>query len=145
MKGKCLCGEVEFTVSGELSNVYQCHCSLCQKATGSSSCSALVTDIDGVRWTKGQDRISSYTKENGFKTDFCRVCGSPVPNIMSNGCYMWVPAGLLEGVNGRAIVAHIHLDSRAAWEKEAGNGERFPRAPKSLKAFMALLYGKTDT
>ena len=30
MQGKCLCGGVRFTLSGEIPNLYQCHCSLCR-------------------------------------------------------------------------------------------------------------------
>lgn len=140
MKGKCLCGEVEFEVIDELPNLYQCHCSLCQKATGSSSCSSFVTSIDGIKWAKGKDKITSYTKESGFKSDFCSVCGSPVPNIMNVGNYMCVPAGLLEDVTNRAIAAHIHLDSKASWEKEIENIKQSPGGPQSIEEFISFLY-----
>lgn len=140
MRGKCLCGEVEFEVIGELPNLYQCHCSLCQKSTGSSASSAFVINADALKWNSGEDKISSYIKENGYKTNFCSVCGSPVPNIMSIGDYAWVPAGLLEGVADRAITAHIYLDSKALWEKEEKNTKRFPKGPDDIKEFMAMLH-----
>jgi len=31
-------------------------------------------------WITGQELISSYIKPSGFRSDFCRSCGSPVPN-----------------------------------------------------------------
>ncbi|WP_454106561.1 GFA family protein [Marinobacter sp. MBR-105] len=34
MKGECLCGNVKFAIEEEIRNFYQCHCSLCRKATG---------------------------------------------------------------------------------------------------------------
>ncbi len=140
MKGKCLCGEVEFEVIDKLPNLYQCHCSLCQKSTGSSACSSFIISIDSIKWINGKDKISSYTKENGFKSDFCSVCGSPVPNVMNIGNYMWVPAGLLEDVTNRAIAAHIHLDSKASWEKEVENIKKLPGSPKNFEEFMILLH-----
>ncbi|PRY63410.1 hypothetical protein B0H98_1085 [Vreelandella songnenensis] len=37
MTGECLCGEVKFEIDGKLPNLYQCHCSLCRKTTGSTA------------------------------------------------------------------------------------------------------------
>ena len=37
MKGACLCGKVRFEILGEVPNLYQCHCSECRKATGTSA------------------------------------------------------------------------------------------------------------
>ena len=139
MKGKCLCGQVEFEVTGKLSNLYQCHCSLCQKTTGSSSSSALVTDLNGVRWISGKEKVSSYIKENGFRTDFCNVCGSPVPNKMNIGDYMWIPAGLLEGSTDSEIVAQIYTKSKASWERYAENSHIMPDGPEDIVEFMKLL------
>lgn len=139
MKGKCLCGEVEFEVVGKLSNLYQCHCSLCQKATGSSCVSSLVTSGDGVKWIRGKEKVSSYTKDNGYRTDFCSICGSPVPNKMSIGDYMWIPAGLLEGPVDMQIVAHIYTASGASWDRDSENCETFSEGPVNLDEFIDLL------
>jgi hypothetical protein len=43
MKGECLCGDVEFEIKGDLPNLYQCHCSLCRKVTGSSAATYLAS------------------------------------------------------------------------------------------------------
>lgn len=44
VKGECLCAEVKFEVDGELPDLYQCHCSLCRKATGSTANAATFVD-----------------------------------------------------------------------------------------------------
>jgi len=139
MKGKCLCGKVEFEVTGKLSNLYQCHCSLCQKATGTSACSSLITEIDNVKWIRGKEKINSFTKENGFRTDFCSTCGSPVPNKMNVGNYMWIPAGLLEGPISSEIVAHIFTDSKASWERNAEECKYIAGGRGSIEEFMESL------
>lgn len=141
MKGKCLCGAVEFEIIDKLPNLYQCHCSLCQKATGSSSCSSFIINIDSIKWISGENEISSYTKENGFRSDFCSACGSPAPNRMNIGDYMWIPAGLLEGSTNRAIAAHIHLNSRASWERNSEQNKNYPDGPDNVGEFMNQLRG----
>ena len=139
MKGRCLCGQVEFEVFGKLPNLYQCHCSLCKKATGTSACASLITDINNVRWIKGQDGISSYTKDNGFRSDFCSVCGSPVPNKMNIGEYMWVPAGLLDGAIDSKIAAHIFTRSKASWEQATDHCKALAGGPEDIDEFMEQL------
>lgn len=37
MKGECLFGSVKFEIDEEIRNLYQCHCSLCRKATGAAA------------------------------------------------------------------------------------------------------------
>ena len=139
MKGNCLCGQVEFEITGALSHVYQCHCSLCQKASGTSACSGIITGIDGIEWLNGQDKISSYTAKNGYRTDFCCVCGSPVPNKMNLGEYVWIPAGSLSGDIGRRIAAHIHTDSKASWETNVEKCATLNEGPENIAEFFRLL------
>ncbi|MCW8899946.1 MAG: GFA family protein [Gammaproteobacteria bacterium] len=84
MQGKCLCGNIEFEILNGIPNFYQCHCSLCQKATGSSSCSSFITSTKNINWIKGNNLITSYTNKNGVRSNFCSLCGSPVPNEMTS-------------------------------------------------------------
>ena len=140
MYGKCLCGDIEFEILNDAPNLYQCHCSLCQKATGSASCSSFITSTKNIRWIKNETSITSYTKDNGFRTDFCSHCGSPVPNIMNLGDYLWVPAGLLEGHTNSNISAHIHLNSKASWENETYNCNLISEGPDDIKQFIKQLH-----
>ena len=142
MKGKCLCGQVEYEVTGKISNIYQCSCSICQKVTGTSKTSSLITGANDVRWIRGKDKISSYTKENGFRTDFCSNCGSPVPNKMNIGDYMCIPAGSIEDVVDREIVAHIFTESKASWDNTAENCKIFSGGPENIEEFMKVLQKK---
>jgi len=139
MKGKCLCGEVQFQILDEISNLYQCHCSLCQKTTGSSSCSSFVVGVNGISWISGKEKITSFKKDSGFQSDFCSICGSPVPNKMNIGEYIWVPAGLIEGDLGVSIAAQIHLNSKASWEVKLEDQEIFPDGPSNIDQFMESL------
>nr|WP_269749631.1 GFA family protein [Vibrio navarrensis] len=65
--------------------IYQCHCSLCRKVSGSSSNSALIVEASNFKWCSGEHQIRSFSTSSGFKSEFCCQCGSPVPNISSSG------------------------------------------------------------
>lgn len=141
MQGKCLCGEVEFAVSGDLPNIYQCHCSLCRKATGSISNSALIVSSEHFQWVRGHERITSYVKETGYRTDFCSKCGSPLPNPIKDGTQYWVPAGLLDDKAAIEIAAHLHVGSKASWDEVAPNGVQYQEAP-DLESLLKVLQQK---
>jgi len=141
MKGECLCGEVKFEIKGNLPNLYQCHCSLCRKVTGSSANAATFVTQKDFRWLSGQDKISSFQKPTGYRSDFCSVCGSPVPNQLRGMELVWVPAGLLEESFETAVAVnvHLHMGSAASWERDSGECVRLEAGPESLESLQEAL------
>lgn len=144
MNGQCLCAEVQFEIKGDLPNLYQCHCSLCRKATGSAANAATFVQQQNFRWLSGQDRITSFQKPTGYRSDFCSVCGSPVPNQLRDTELVWIPAGLLEEDFDAAVNIHLHLDSAASWERDSGSCVRLGAGPDSLNALYRALKEKNN-
>lgn len=138
MHGHCLCGKVDFEIEGSHFKLYQCHCSLCRRQSGSLSNAATIVPNERFRWLRGADSISSWTKASGYRTDFCSTCGSPVPNPLRNLPYTWVPAGLLEATEGLEVVAHLNVASRAHWDSAPLQGACYDALP-NLSEFIALL------
>lgn len=129
MEGQCLCGAVAFEIVGEIPNLYQCHCSECRRATGSSANTATFVPADRFHWIRGEEKISSFRKETGYRNDFCSVCGSPIPNPLQDTDKVWVPAGLLDETDGIAVAIHLHMKSQACWERTAQGAERCDASP----------------
>jgi hypothetical protein len=129
MHGKCLCGEVRFVLTGELPNLYQCHCSLCRKVSGSSANAAFKVERAQLRWEAGAALVSKYESASGFKSHFCSRCGSSLPNLTANDSAWWVPVGLLEGGEGLRVGAHLYVAWRAPWDVIADVGEHFDEMP----------------
>ena len=55
LRGSCLCGGVRFEITGRVSGIGQCHCSLCRKASGTASNAVLLTSTRSFRWVRGED------------------------------------------------------------------------------------------
>ena len=117
MRGSCLCGIIQFEIRGDLSKIYQHHCSLCRKQGGSSSNSALVVETHNFSWITRQEGISSFVKPTGFRSDFCSRCGAPVPNPLRGMACFCVPAGLLDDDADIEIGVHIFVGSKASWDR----------------------------
>ncbi|WP_444919432.1 GFA family protein [Microbulbifer sp. CnH-101-G] len=143
MNGKCLCGAVEFQLDEPLPGLYQCHCSLCRKLSGSASDAAMFIGRDQFRWVRGLDKISSYRKPSGYRSDFCSHCGSSVPHLMSNTTHFWVPAGLLDSDFRGKVMAHLYVDSKAHWDEIGGQAEHFSEMPE-LEELNRLLHEEIE-
>ena len=143
MQGKCLCGGVRFSLLGEIPNLYQCHCSLCRKVTGSSANAAFRIDLAQLTWESGEELVQKYEPESGFKSHFCSRCGSPLPNLTAADSAWWVPVGLLEETGELRVAAHLFVGSRAAWDVVADSGERFDEMPDA-EALADLLRRPAD-
>lgn len=139
MRGSCLCGEVAFELDARRLKLYRCHCSLCRRQSGAASNYATIIETARFRWLKGERAISTWTKQTGFRSDFCSVCGSPVPNPLRGPMYFWVPAGLLEDVGRFEVVADLHMGSKASWDATLPAGTQFEGLP-SPGELLALLH-----
>jgi len=139
MQGSCLCGEIVFDVSGPIPALYQCHCSLCRKQTGASANTAMAVNSNQLFWLSGQHLISTYKRVSGFVSNFCSVCGSPVPNQIGSYKFTCVPAGLLEETVGLSVAAHMYVESKAAWEVQPIAGKCFGEE-SSLAEIVGYLY-----
>lgn len=139
MKGECLCGNVKFEILEEIRNFYQCHCSLCRKATGTSANTATFVQGNAFRWLSGESDIKSYKKPSGYRSDFCSACGSLVPNSLRDTGMVWIPAGLLDEPVASKVSVHLHTESAAVWEQDSVECVRLDGGPDSLEALNKLL------
>ena len=129
MLGKCLCGEVQFEILEEVRNFYRCHCTLCQKQTGASANVGTFIHKDSIKWLSGKDKLTTYTKLTGFRTNFCSCCGSPVPNPLRTSDQYWIPVGLLEDTGDRKVVVHLCTSTKPGWENIPDNEKQFSDLP----------------
>lgn len=139
MHGKCLCGQVEFEIVGAVPKLYQCHCSLCRKQGGSTSNTAMIVAAENFRWLAGEEQISSWVKETGFRSDFCSTCGSPVPNPLRSTPYFWVPAGLFDDDTPLEVVAHLFVGSKSPWDNISSPATQYETSPE-LAELLELLH-----
>lgn len=116
MQGHCLCGAVAFDVLAPSLTLYRCHCSLCRRQSGATSNCATLVRSERFRWLHGEALVHSWVKDTGFRSDFCSVCGSPVPNPLPKLGAHWIPAGALQADAPVKARIDLCLASRADWE-----------------------------
>ena len=115
--GSCLCARVTFEVIGEFEKFFLCHCSYCQKDTGSAHAANLFSTSSKIHWLSGDELVKTFNLPNKRHIkSFCSNCGSAVPSIQNNGELIVVPAGSLDVPIEIRPNAHLFMASKAKWE-----------------------------
>ena len=120
ISGGCLCGAVRFEVARFVGPFELCHCSRCRKASGSAFAAMIGVKTDDFSWVSGRDEIQRYEapvekRPPGFRTAFCRRCGSPMPGFESTDDWFEVAAGILDDDPGLRPDRHIFIECGSAW------------------------------
>ena len=84
LDGHCLCGKVTYTCDGQPMATLLCHCTDCQRQTGTAF--SIVVGVERDTLHIEGDTLSSFTtigEDTGEPTrrHFCSACGSPIVTL----------------------------------------------------------------
>src|SRR5580692_4547943 len=74
-KGKCFCGAVELTVTGEPAAMGFCHCTSCRQWSGGPVNAFTLWKHAAVEITKGAAAIGTYNQTEVSFRKWCKTCG----------------------------------------------------------------------
>lgn len=76
LQGGCLCGAVRFELTARLLSAGYCHCTHCQRRTGTGSSANGRVPQHGFELLQGENELSAFTPPEGRPKVFCSRCGS---------------------------------------------------------------------
>lgn len=131
LNGSCLCGLISYQVSDTFSLFHLCHCTQCQKTTGSAHASNLFIDADKFSWITGEGSLQRYdVPGRAISQAFCTTCGCGMPYLSKSGSgKMVIPAGSLDDQVEITPSRHIFWEERANWYDGAANAEKTDSFP----------------
>lgn len=107
--GKCLCGDVTFSVSGDTVEVHACHCSMCRHQNGGSAFIGL-HGSEGVTLNK-TDGLAWYQASDHGDRGFCKNCGATLFwRMQGEEKDFSVSVGTLAETEGLKLDSHIFTD-----------------------------------
>src|SRR3954469_7629855 len=74
--GGCACGSVRYEVSEPFVSSNYCHCTRCQRRTGTAASANGRTAPGSFRTTSGEEHIGTWAPAGGAAENFCGICGS---------------------------------------------------------------------
>ena len=134
-EGGCVCGAVRFRAAGEPSRVTICHCTWCQRRTGTAFGTEVVYEVPQVSFTGGEvARYRHVSDESGrwLDIEFCRRCGSNLGfTLESAPGIRTLPAGAFDDPGwiraDRYKTRHVFLRSRRDWSELSPLVETYER------------------
>jgi hypothetical protein len=133
LMGGCGCGAVRFEIAEPLVSARYCHCTRCQRRTGTAASASGAAVPGSFKVIQGEDRLRAWKPEGGAEKWFCGDCGSALfTRHPDDPEAIGVRLGAIDGDPGVRPNARQFVAYAAAWEPIWDDGlvrypERRPR------------------
>jgi hypothetical protein len=136
LSGGCVCGAIRFEVTARPLFVYACHCTDCQRWSGSAFSMSMPVASQSFAVLRGQPKPFHRINSNGVRASywFCGDCGGRAygerearPDIIV------VRAGTLDDTSWLEPIAHVFMRSAQPWEQISSDVECFETVPDDFQ------------
>jgi hypothetical protein len=114
LSGRCLCGQVEYTVRDDFRYALNCHCSQCRRGTGSAFKPFGGIEVEHFRVTRGAEHLMRQGDDQTHDAR-CRHCGAWLYSLVRDAAWIHVTYGTLDQAPSLRPTAHIFVGSKAPW------------------------------
>jgi hypothetical protein len=127
---------VRFEVSRPFLSASYCHCTRCQRRSGTAAAATARAESGSVRVVRGSDALRGWRPEGGREKVFCVHCGSALFSCdPGTGDYTGVRLGAVDGDPGVRPDSHQFVSYAACWEPLPEDG--LPRFPEARPGYAA--------
>jgi hypothetical protein len=131
--GSCGCRAVRFEIVEPLVGAAYCHCTRCQKRTGTASQASARVAPGSVTVLEGEDRLRDWSPPGELAKTFCGECGSHLfAREPAGGEIVFVRMAAIDGDPGVRPAAHQFVAYAAPWEEVREDG--LPRFQERIPA-----------
>jgi hypothetical protein len=129
LTGGCGCGTVRFEISEPLVSANYCHCTRCQRRTGTAASANGHAAPGSFRLVAGEQDLRTWAPEGGAEKIFCGRCGSAVfSRTAGEPPRIGVRLGALDDDPGLRPQWRQFVAYAASWEEIPDDG--LPRYPE---------------
>lgn len=127
--GRCLCGAVTYSFTGEPALQFICHCDDCQRAQAGPFVAGVGVPRKSLT-VEGESSLRSFTtvgEDTGQERErfFCATCGSPVYGIVAEVSHLvFLKIGTLDDRSVVAPQVELWTQSAQPWLDLGGGDER---------------------
>src|SRR4051794_40198784 len=123
LTGGCLCGGVRYEISEPLVSASYCHCTRCQRRTGTAAEASARPAPGSFRILQGEDLLKAWTPDDSWSDIFCSNCGGPLySQDPADPATIGVRMGTFDSDPGIRPQVRHHTATAAAWEPLPDDG-----------------------
>jgi len=118
LTGGCLCGGIRFELTEPALAAGYCHCTRCQRRTGTASSAQARIDRRTFRLLRGEDLLKAWRPpDSDFEKCFCSECGSHLfSRNRADPTQMSIRMGAFDGDPGVRPAWRTYVAYAAPWE-----------------------------
>lgn len=105
--GRCFCGAVEVSVSGDPMIMGYCHCKDCRDWSAAPINAFTIWQPQSVAVTKGADNLGTFNRTDRSSRKWCKTCGGHVLSDHSHGGFVDVYAATIPTLPFEPVM-HVH-------------------------------------
>jgi hypothetical protein len=122
--GRCLCGGVRFEIDKPADGATYCHCTRCQRRTGTAASASAHVDGSGFRIVAGSELVKTWRHpDGGWEKAFCRECGAHLfSRDADDHSQMGIRMSAFDGDPGVRPTRRKFVAYAAAWEPIPDDG-----------------------
>lgn len=129
LTGGCLCGGVRFEITAPPIAMTYCHCTRCQRRTGTAASAQIRIEPGAIRFLQGEKLVKDWHPPDGMPKCFCSECGGQLFSKDREGRIRSVRMGALDEDPGLKPIQRTYVAYAATWEPIPDDGvPRFPEA-----------------
>lgn len=133
--GQCLCGAVGYKVNEKPLTVYACHCTDCQKRSGSAFGLSMWVRRGAIEVTRGEAALHTSKHSDG-RPRFGRICAQCGTRLWSEPAkrseLAVIRPGTLDDTSSLRPVAHIWTRSAQPWVVIPEGAIRYDTQPEDV-------------
>ncbi len=132
LEGSCQCGTIRYEVTGPHKTIVACHCSDCQRQSGSAFGMTMVVAEANFRLTKGAVKIDAQRSDAGRRKlgAFCPDCGCRIYNQTEwREGTISVKPGTLDDTSWLVPDMHLWTRNKQSWVILPDGVEAFETQP----------------
>jgi hypothetical protein len=128
LAGGCLCGSVRYEIAEPLEVAAYCHCTRCQRRTGSAAAVSGRIVPGSLRIVQGGEHVQAWEPGDGYAKCFCRLCGGALwSRHPEDHEQIWVRLGTFDADPGIRPTYRQYVAYAVPWEPIPDDGlERYP-------------------
>lgn len=116
LTGGCNCGGVRFEVTEPPVSASWCHCTRCQRRTGSSASPQTRLASGSLKILQGEELLRAWEPPDGFAKVFCSACGSSLWSRSPDGTAVSVRFGVFDSDPGIRPSLRQFVAYAPAWD-----------------------------
>ena len=123
IQGGCLCGAVRFELTAPPLSAGYCHCSRCQRRTGTAVSASAFIEPGSLHWLQGEDLIRGWLPPvDGAEKCFCGDCGAHLFSRSRDGARIGIRMAAFDTDPGVRPSSRQYVASAACWEPIPDDG-----------------------